>query len=252
MAKTYQAPIVKKAFIILNAISKSPRGLKISELSAGLDISKSTVHGITAALEEQGAVIRDLETKRYSIGPTLIALGKAVYEEIDFKDIARPFLEDLMEQCEESVFFGVKSGDRVTIIDIIESRKDIKITSPIGTTLPLMAGAVGKLLLSRMDSRDLEKYLSTHPLIRYTPKTIIDPEQYTLELEKTRQTGYATDDEEYLSGVRAVAVPIHQYRAYSLAVWVVGFKASMTKKKIPSIIEQTLSAARKINRSLPT
>ncbi len=251
MVKKYQAPIVKKAFIILDAISKSTQGLRISEISSSLDISKSTVHGITAALEDQGAIVRDSVSKKYTIGLTMMTLGKAAYERIDFIKIARPVMEDLMEQCQESVFLGVRNGESVTVVDIVESRKDFKISSPIGTTLPMMAGAVGKLFLSQMESQDLEKYLRANPLVRYTANTIIDSDQYAKELEKVRQSGIATDDEEYISGVRAVAASIKKYGAHIPALWVVGFKESMSDKKMPAIIEQTRSAVEKISKKLP-
>ncbi|MCK5164977.1 MAG: IclR family transcriptional regulator [Desulfobacula sp.] len=250
MTKKYQAPIVKKAFIILKAISTSSQGLRISEISTRLDISKSTVHGITAALEDQGAIIRDSVSKRYAIGITLMELGKAAYERIDFKNVARPVMEELMEQCQESVFLGIRNGDSVTVIDIVESRKDFKITSPIGTALPLLAGATGKLFLSLMEPKDLQKYLHSNPLIRYTPNTITDPDQYENELRKVQKNGFAADDEEYISGVRAIAAPIKRYGAYIPAIWVVGFKASMSDKKILSIIEQTRDAAGRINKKL--
>ena len=250
MTKKYQAPIVKKAFIILNAISKSSQGLRISEIANSLDISKSTVHGITAALEDQGAIIRDSVSKRYTIGITLMELGKAVYERIDFKNLARPIMEELMEQCQESVFLGIRNGDSVTVIDIVESRKDFKISSPIGTTLPLLAGAIGKLFLSRMEPTDSQKYLQSNPLVRFTPNTITDPVLYAKELEKARNNGFATDDEEYISGVRAVAAPVKRYGAYIPAIWVVGFKASMSDKKIQRLIEQTKAAAVQISKKL--
>lgn len=250
MTKKYQAPIVKKAFIILKAISQSSQGLRISEISSMLNISKSTVHGITAALENQGAINRDSVSKRYTIGITLMELGKAAYEKIDFKKAARPIMEELMEQCQESVFLGIRNGDRVTVIDIVESRKDFKITSPIGTAIPLLAGATGKLFLSMMETKDLQKYLDSNHLVRFTPNTITEPKQYATELEKVREAGFSTDDEEYISGVRAVAAPIKQYGGYIPAIWVVGFKASMTQKKIPSIIEQTIDAADRINKKL--
>ena len=250
MTKKYQAPIVKKAFAILDTISKNAQGLKISEISSTLNISKSTVHGITAALEDQGALFRDSVSKKYTIGITLMELGKAAYERLDFKNIARPFMEELMEQCQESVFLGIRNGDRITVIDIVESRKDFKITSPIGTTLPLLAGATGKLFLSLMAPADSQKHLNSNHLVRFTANSITDPDQYTRELEKVRKRGFATDDEEYISGVRAVAVPIKPYGAYIPAIWVVGFKASMSKKKLDSIIEQTLDAANKINKKL--
>ncbi len=250
MTKKYQAPIVKKAFIILDAISRSIQGLRISEISSSLDISKSTVHGITAALEDVGAVVRDSVTKRYTIGLAMMTLGKAAYERIDFKYIARPVMEDLMELCKESVFLGVRNGEKVTVIDIVESRKDFKISSPIGTNLPLMAGAVGKLFLSQMESHDIEKYLHANPLVRFTASTIIDSDLYANELGKVRQSGIATDDEEYISGVRAVAAPIKKYGVHVPALWVVGFKASMSDKMMPTIIEQTRSAAEKISKKL--
>jgi DNA-binding IclR family transcriptional regulator len=250
MTKKYQAPIVKKAFIILKAISQSSLGLRISELSNMLNISKSTVHGITAALEDQGAILRDSVSKRYTVGITLMELGKAAHEKIDFKNAARPIMEGLMEQCQESVFLGVRNGDRVTVIDIVESRKDFKITSPIGTAIPLAAGATGKLFLSMMDPEDLQKYLDANHLVRFTPNTITDLKQYIMELETVRKDGFATDDEEYISGVRAVAAPVKRYGAYLPAIWVVGFKASMTLKKIPIIIEQTTDAATRINKKL--
>ncbi len=250
MTKKYQAPIVKKAFIILNAVSKSSQGMSISEISSKLDISKSTVHGITAALEDQGAIIRDSVSKRYTIGITLMELGKAAYEKIDFKNVARPFLEELMEQCQESVFLGVRNGNNVTVIDIVESRKDFKITSPIGTALPLLAGATGKIFLSRMEPDDLQKYLHANPLVRYTPNTITDPDKYAKELERVREKGVAIDDEEYISGVRAVVAPIKRYGAYIPAIWVVGFKASMSDKKVAAIINQTRTTADQISRKI--
>jgi len=250
MTKKYQAPIVKKAFIILNAIAKSSHGLRISEIASLLNISKSTVHGIIAALSEQGAIIYCSDSKRYIIGMTLMELGKAAHERIDFKNIARPIMEELMEQCQESVFLGIQNGNRVTIIDIVESRKDFKITSPIGTALPLLAGATGKLFLSRMDPENLHKYLNSNPLRKFTSNTIIDPEQYMRELDKVRKDGFAYDDEEYISGVRAVAAPVKQHGAYIPAIWVVGFKASMSTGKIPAIIKQTRAAAVKISNSI--
>ncbi len=250
MTKKYQAPIVKKAFIILKAIAKSSQGLRISEIASLLDISKSTVHGIITALSEQGAIIQSSTSKRYFIGMTIMELGKSAHERIDFKKIARPIMEELMEQCQESVFLGILNNDRVTIIDIVESRKDFKITSPIGTALPLFAGATGKLFLSGMDTESVHDFLKSNPLRQFTSNTIIDPEEYIRELEKVKKDGFAYDDEEYISGVRAVAAPIKKHGAYIPAIWVVGFKASMAKSKIPAITRQTRAAAIKISNNI--
>ena len=119
MTVKYQAPTVKKAFSILNRIAAQKRGQGVSELATCLKISKSTVHGILTALDELGVVIRDPQTKRYSLGLTLFELGRAAYSRADLKDTARPFMEKLMAKVGESAFLGVKNGDHVTILDIV-------------------------------------------------------------------------------------------------------------------------------------
>lgn len=250
MTKRYQAPIVKKAFDILTAISRSRKGLRISDISSRLDISKSTVHGITAALEEQGAIARDPSSKRYTIGLTLMELGKAAYERVDIIQTARPIMENLMEQCNESVFLGIRNQDHVTVIDIVESRKDFKISSPIGTALPLLAGAVGKAFLSFMPANDAADYLKANPIRRFTAQTITEPADYLKELAAVKSRGYALDDEEYLVGVRAVAVCLSPFSGRLPALWVVGFKAGMSDDQMPHIIDRTVDAARRINQAL--
>ncbi|MCP4020378.1 MAG: IclR family transcriptional regulator [Desulfobacteraceae bacterium] len=250
MGKKYQAPIVKKAFTILRAVANSGQGLRISEISTQLDISKSTVHGITSALEDQGAIIRDSVSKKYTVGMTLMELGRIAFERIDFKKAARPVMEELMEACQESVFLGIRNGSRVTVVDIVESRKDFKITSPIGTAIPLTAGATGKIFLSMMEDHDIKKFLNEQPLKTYTVKTITSNNRYLEELKKVKTNGFATDDEEYISGVRAVAAPLKGYGLYSCAIWVVGFKAGLNKSKIQIIAEQTVRAADKISQKL--
>jgi len=252
MSGKYQAPTVKKAFQILKMISDVDNGLKISELSQRLVISKSTVHGITAALEDIGVIIRDPVSKRYKLGYTLFELGRAAYSRIDLKDLARPFLEDLMERTQESVFLGVRNGNHVTILDIVESKNDIKITSPIGTTIPLLAGAVGKVFLSSLENERIVSIIGSGGLASYTKNSITDPAQYLDEIRMVEKNRYAIDDEEYISGVRAVAAPVRNDGRLAAAIWVVGFKPSLGGDKMDAVIRETKKTANAISANIYT
>jgi DNA-binding IclR family transcriptional regulator len=247
MVAQYKAPTVKKAFQILKLISDSDRGVRLSALSKELAISKSTVHGITAALEELGAIIRDPLTKRYTLGLTLFELGRGAYSRIDLKDTARPILEDLMEGAQESVFLGVKSGDHLTILDIVESRQDLKITASIGMRIPLFAGAAGKVVLSSMPEEQAIELIRSNGIYKYTEKTITAPKRYLQEIRTARENGYATDDEEYILGVRAVASPVWGNGQPLSAIWVVGFKPSLGDDKMKLLIKETKKAAETIS-----
>jgi DNA-binding IclR family transcriptional regulator len=166
--KKYGAPSVKKAFAILSAISSSRQGLGVSELAKNLKMAKSTVHGMTSALEELGAVMRDPLTKKYKLGFTLLEIGRSAYTQIDLQTSARPVMENLMEKTQTSVFLGILNWDHVTILDIVESSQDLKITAPVGTTIPMLAGAVGKVFLASMDQEQARKIIESKGLPRFT------------------------------------------------------------------------------------
>ena len=248
--KRYGAPSVKKAFAILSAISSSKEGLGVSELARGLNMAKSTVHGMTSALEEVGAVMRDPRTKKYKLGFTLLEIGRSAYSQIDLETSARPIMEDLMEKTQTSVFLGILNWDHVTVLDIVESRQDLKITAPVGTTMPLFAGAVGKVFLASMDEEQAVKIVNSKGLPRFTENSIVDPKLYFQELKQVRQKGYAVDDEEYILGVRAVASPIKGLGQLRSAIWIVGFKASLDEKMMKTLTSETQEAAEAISQKI--
>lgn len=246
----YKAPTVEKAFRILTLIAKRDTLMTISDLSRELNISKSTVHGITRALEAVGAVTRDEKTKRYTLGMTLLELAGSGYERIDLKDIARPIMEDLMRSTQQSVFLGIRSNEHVSIIDIVESTQDLKITAPIGTRVPLLAGAIGKAFLSSMEEDRAISLIQTIGLRRFTEKSVTDSDRYMKEVEEARTTGYGLDDEEYIQGVRAVAAVIQSSTRQMSAVWVVGFSPSMSADRMPVIAMETKRAAEAISKKI--
>jgi DNA-binding IclR family transcriptional regulator len=243
---TYSAPSVKKAFKILYAISEASNGLGISDLSKKLKIGKSTVHGITMALEELGVLVRDPLYKRYRVGYSLLELCRGAYAKIDLKDIARKPMEKLMGKVDETVFLGVLNGDHVTIVDMVESRNEMKITSPPGTRLPLLAAATGRVLLSQVEKEKVKEMVQKRGLVRYTSKTVTDQRQFLREIEKVKDQGYALDDEEYIPGVRAVAVPLVFPSSPPAALWVVGFTSTLDDQKVKIAIRGIQEAVQEI------
>jgi len=250
MTQKYNAPSVRKAFDILKAISLSEEGVGINDLARDLHMAKSTVHGIASTLEELGAVRRNPDTKRYSLGFTLYELGRLAYSPVALRDLARPIMEDLMRRSDASVFLGILNWEHATILDIVESRHDLKITAPVGARIPLLAGAVGKVFLSLMDEEQARRTIIDNGIKKYTDKTITDPERHFQEIRRVNQLGYAVDDEEYIPGVRAVAAPIKGDGRFISAIWAVGFKAILDDQKMESLAEMTRRAAESIGDKL--
>ena len=250
MSTTYQAPAVKKAFEVLQLIASTDRGMGISELAKSLGISKGTVHGITSALEELGVIIRNPFTKKYNLGYTIIELGKKGLSKIPLREAARRHMERLVEETDETVFLGILRDDHIFIVDVAESNKELKITSPSGTKLSLTAGAAAKVFLAYTDEKRTLEYLRTKGLPKYTENSITDLETYLEEIKEVRKHGFAIDREEYLQSVNAVAALIRSNGPFLAAIWVVGFSSSITEDRMEYIIGRTVAAAGAISQDL--
>jgi IclR family acetate operon transcriptional repressor len=72
---------------------------------------------------------------------------------------------------------------------------------------PLAASANGKAILATRSHAEIETLLD-RGLSAYTPTTVTDREELLAELETIRRRGYATNSEEWRSGVSAVAAAI--------------------------------------------
>lgn len=250
--KTYSAPSVKKAFKILQAIADSSGGLGISDLAKELKIGKSTVHGITGALEEMGVLIRDPSQKRYRVGYTLLELGRRAYAKMELKEVARKPMERLAREVGETAFLGVLNGDHVTILDVVESPHEMKITAPPGTRLPLLVGATGRVLLAQLDGEKARALVEQLGLVRYTPKSKTDPVDFLRGVARAKRMGYAIDDEEYLLGARAIAAPIQGAFLPPAALWIVGFSSSLDDRKMEKASREVQRTALEISESLKT
>jgi DNA-binding IclR family transcriptional regulator len=78
----------------------------------------------------------------------------------------------------------------------------------IGARFEAYLHAPGKLLLSQLGPGGISDYLAGAPLVGVTSKTIIDPKRLCAELRRTVSIGYAFEDEEFVLGEVACAVPV--------------------------------------------
>jgi len=245
----YSAPSVKKAFNILQAIADSPTGLGVSELGKRLKIGKSTVHGIALALEELGVLVRDRAHKKFTIGYTLMDLGRKAYRKIELVTaVAQSPMEALMEQVGETVFLGIMHGDHAIILKVVESHNELKITAPAGSRVPLLAGALGRVFLAQLEEEKAREMVQKKGLKVYTTNSVTDSKRFLKEVEETRRKGFATDQEEYILGVTAIASQIKTLSLPPVAIWVVGFSPGFTDPKMEKVVLEIQKTAIEISQ----
>jgi len=93
-------------------------------------------------------------------------------------------------------------------LDRVETKWPLRIQMPIGTSVPFYCTASGKMYLSSLLPSHLERYLATIKMDARTPSTMTTVDALRTEIDATRKRGYATDNEEFMENMVAIAVPI--------------------------------------------
>jgi DNA-binding IclR family transcriptional regulator len=233
----YQAPAVHRAFQLLRMLSESEQHLGLTELAQQLGYSKSTTHGLIHALLREGALVQQTDNRKLFLGPAIMDLAFSAWNPMKITEYAQPFIDTIRDQIRETVFLGVLLRKRVLIMATAEADEPLKISASSGTTISLFAGAAAKIFMAGKPDEEIKSLIRKKGLPRYTSRSIINETEYLAEIERVRNQGYAIDDEEYLAGIRAVAVPLKNRTGPPVAVWVVGLSNTMRMEKMQQAVE---------------
>lgn len=199
---------VEKAMLILDCFWEDRSEFSLAELAVKTGWAKSTVHALLGSMLGNAMVEQDELTGRYRLGYHAFELGCVAQERWNVRPVAAHYMRSITDRTGESLYLGMRCDNQILLIENSESINDVKIASPLGGRMPMYGCSQGKMILAQMTERQLEAYLRTTELKRYTPYTITDPEQLKKELNMIRVQGYAMEYSELRTGVKSIAAPI--------------------------------------------
>lgn len=202
-------PVLERTLEMLAVFERDPDGATIRGLMRELELPRSTVYRILNTLLAH-RIVRRSSDGVFSLGPRLAALAARVKTDgssYDLAEIAMPVAQQLRDELGEPTKLSVRDGDRAKVIVAVLGQHEYTPAPSIGTSYPLHAGAASKMIMAHMSPADLDRHLSA-PLIRYTPKTITDPDKLRADLSKVRKQGFAMDMGEHNISVHALAAPV--------------------------------------------
>jgi DNA-binding IclR family transcriptional regulator len=201
-------PTNLRLLLLLEEIARVGVPLTPTAANDVLGLPKPTVHRLFHRLEEEGFLQRDIDGRSYSAGQRLRKMSVNVLSSSRVRTVRLTVLNALTEDVGETCNIATPDRDGMVYLDRVETKWPLRIQLPIGTTVPFHCTASGKMYLSSLAPRLLSKFLSSAILDQHTDKTLTDPKTLQEEIELTRARGYSTDDEEFMEGMVAIAVPI--------------------------------------------
>lgn len=242
---------LERALNILNKLSEYPDGISIAHLSKQVGLTKSTTHRLLATLLNMNYVTKDKETDKYKLGLQVLFLSRNLLNNSDIVTTAKPYLEKLSREVNETVHLCVEDGGEVTYVDKIESNQTIRMFSRIGSRAPMYCTAVGKVLLSGVDHDHFAELVSKMEFIPRTENTITSKEEFLEEIEKVKKQGYAIDNSENEAFLRCIAYPIFDHKGNIIASFSISGPTNRVTMDLVnnSLIEKMKEYSLKISRN---
>lgn len=198
----------ERSLRLLALLAKTGRALSLAELATGLDLPKASAHRLCVQLLSTGFVARDVDERSYAVGPALRRLAFDALNHDTVRGLRHDVLATLVAQVGETCNFTTLDGARVLYLDRVEAHWPLRLTLEVGSHVPLHCTASGKLLLAHLPKAQRDLLLARLPLEPNTPNTLSSPDALRSECALIAAQGHACDNEEFITGLIAVAVPV--------------------------------------------
>lgn len=211
--------VIERASKILRALEGQPTGRSLGEIAKVVELPRSTVQRIVAALETEHFVIAATPKAGVVLGPALLRLASSV--KIDIVQLAKSALQQLSAETGETVDLSVLQGSSAVFVDQLPGRHRLRAVSAVGESFPLHCTACGKALLAAGGGKAMA-LIAHKQLPSFTANTITDMQTLTDNIANFCTRLLTSDEEEYTEGISAIGTgfrdPLGRVYAISIPV----------------------------------
>jgi IclR family transcriptional regulator, acetate operon repressor len=194
----------KSSDLIERLAARGP--LTPAEIAEEIGMPRSSVYRLAEALG-QVQMTETLPYSRIKVSLRWLRLADAARAAMVEWTNARSVLDKLAHDTGQTTFLSVPRGDEVVCIDWSQGRGiNVLILKP-GRTLPLYAGAAGRVTLAFRDE-DPAAYLAQAPFPAFTRRTLRTASQLRSDIASIRGRGFSISDEDVTEGIGALGVPL--------------------------------------------
>ncbi len=247
----YKVPSLERGLDILEFLSVRKGGVSLQEIKRELDLSQTTAYRILNTMARHGFIAIDEKTKLYSLTRKMLSLGFRTLEEHDLLKKTIPYLHSLRDEIKETVCFGVLGEEKGVFIEQAQGLHTFRFVLSPGKSFDLHCSAPGKAIMAYLPRAARERYLKQMKYEIYNDRTISNESDYIEELKKVKKEGYALDNEEEISGVICIGVPIFNYTKTPCgSIWISGPKDRLDAETIADIAMKIKETATKVSQEL--
>ncbi len=248
--REYAAPAVDRALDILEFLASSHRPYGATEIARELKVPLNSVFRILKRLTEREYTHQDSESGGYQLSTRVFTLGMSLYTRFDLRKRARPHLEWLCRETEETCQLQVPKGDRMLVMESLTPESEFYLRIVPGSLMYYHPNAYGKAVLAFMSEEQVKAILPPI-MLGLTTNTIISRDELIQQLAEIRKTGLAYDNEEYTSGLLCIGAPVFDFAAEPVAgLGATCLLSTVSEKNKADIEQKVLQCAYHVSKDI--
>jgi len=230
---------------VIRAFGPNKPAMTLSEVAAATGLARPTARRMLLTLEELGYV--RIAQGAFMLTPRVLELGMAYIGSANIWDIARPHMEWLVRNTNESSSIAQLDGSDIVYVARVAVPKIITIAVMIGTRFPALQTSLGKVLLAELSSDELARVLAEPSRSGIAPLWRPVAAERDCVLHEVHTRGWALADEHLAYGIRSIAVPLRDGTNHVVAALNVSVHAAetsietLTEKYLP-LLSQAAAA----------
>ncbi len=232
---------------ILEVIATSERPLSAIEVNEQIGLPRPTIHRLCQTLQDEGYVVQEAGTRKLRPARRMRTFASGILN-ASYIHIARhQVMTQVAGVLGETVNFVVPEAQGMRYLDRVETDWPLRVQLPIGSHVPFHCTASGKCFLASMTARATRRFVAALTLTRATERTETEIDRLTREIARVRRRGYATDKEEFIDHMSAVAVPVVSAEGHFIAALAAhGPSSRLTEDKFEEIASVLKDGAERI------
>jgi IclR family transcriptional regulator, acetate operon repressor len=205
-----------RALVLLAHLAKGP-GRSLSDLAEETGQAIASTFRALQTLRAHGMVEVDEPGQLWHVGAGAFRIGTAFLRRTQIVERARQPMDQLMRETGETANLGVEVQGEVLFLAQVETHAAIRAFFPPGTRGPMHSSGIGKALLAWSPEERVRTILAQQGLEKFTSLTITSDSALLRDLARTRDRGFAIDDQERAEGMRCIAAPIFDAHGEAVA-----------------------------------
>jgi DNA-binding IclR family transcriptional regulator len=187
----YSVSTVERALDVLRAFTYRQPEMSLTDIATATGLHKATVFRLLATLCRGGMTLKDSRTGLYRLGYGIIAMSEVAKTTTGFVVQARPFMRQIRDELNETVYIAVRVGDERINVDQLEGIRDFRRVVALGKPSPLYVGSTSHVILAALPDDEIAAYIDRTELVPPFPGAKVDAQTLRRAIAETRRNGFA-------------------------------------------------------------